>query len=81
MKTRRLSHQTSNFSGLFPPVKNAFIMEAKTVNAGSKFIIRGTAQQQVGQHTEEWFLKMEAREKDIPKEKGYRCTPQRGGTQ
>ena len=55
-------------------MKNAFIMEAKTVNAGSKFIIRGTAQQ-VGQHTEEWFLKVEAREKCIVKEKGYRCTP------
>jgi len=32
-------------------VKNAFIMEAKTINAGTGFVIRDKAQQQVGEHT------------------------------
>ena len=30
-------------------------MEAETVNAGTKFIIRGKAQQQVGEHIEKQF--------------------------
>ena len=38
-----------------PPLKNAFLKEAKTVKIGAKFIIRGTAQQ-VGEHTEKHFV-------------------------
>ena len=33
--------------------KNAFITEAETVNAGTKFISRGKAQQYMEEHTEE----------------------------
>ena len=33
-------------------MKNAFIREADTVNAGIKFIIRDIAQQQVEEHRE-----------------------------
>ena len=33
------------FPGSLPPVKNAFITEAETVNAGKKFVIRHIAQQ------------------------------------
>jgi hypothetical protein len=36
-------------------VKNTFILEAEIVNAGTKFIIRDIAQQQVGEHTEKQF--------------------------
>jgi len=36
-------------------VKNAFITEAETVNAGKTFIIRDTAQQ-VGEHIEKQFV-------------------------
>ena len=35
-----------------PPVKNAFIREADTVNAGTKFITRDIAQQQVGEQAD-----------------------------
>ena len=34
-----------------PPGKNTLLTEAKAANAGTKFIIRDTAQQ-VGEHTE-----------------------------
>ena len=37
-------------------MKNAFIMEAETVNAGTKFIITDIAQQQVGEHIEKMFI-------------------------
>ena len=40
------------FHGSLPPVKNAFITEAETVNAGTKFVIRETAPEQEGEHTE-----------------------------
>ena len=33
-------------------------MEATTVKAGTKFIIRGTAQQQVGEHAERQFVNL-----------------------
>ena len=52
-----------------PLVKNAFITEAETINVGAKFIIRDTAQQQVGQHREKWFVKTEARQRCTPGEK------------
>ena len=52
MKTRNPSHHTP---WLLPPVKNAFLMEAKTVKTGTEFIIRDIAQQQVGEHTEKLF--------------------------
>ena len=59
MKTRNPSFQTSKgwrlkpvFPWLLPLVKNAFFMEAKTVNAGTKFIIRDIAQWQMGANTE-----------------------------
>ena len=48
MKTRNPSHHTP---WLLPPVKNAFLKEAKTVKTGTKFIIRHIAQQQVGEHS------------------------------
>ena len=44
------------FPASLPPVKNAFITEAETVNAGTKFIIGDIAQQQVGEHIEKWFV-------------------------
>ena len=46
------------FPGSLPPEKNAFIMRTETVNAGTKFIIRDTAQQQVGEHTEKQFVQV-----------------------
>ena len=60
MKTRNPSHQTSPglearscFSpGSLPPVKTSFIIEAETVNTGTKFTIRDTTQQQLGDHIE-----------------------------
>ena len=36
-------------------VKNVFIMGEETVNVGTKFIIRDVSQQ-VGEHTEKWFV-------------------------
>jgi hypothetical protein len=42
------------FHGSLPPVKNAFITEAETVNAGTKFIIRNIARQ-VGEHIKKWL--------------------------
>ena len=56
------------------PVKNAFIREAETVNADIRFIIRGKAQQQVGEHIEKWSAKIEARQR-----KGMGVTPSEGG--
>ena len=53
MKTRNPSHRTP---WLLPPVKNAFLTEAKTVKIGTKFIISDIAQQQVGEHTEKQFV-------------------------
>ena len=66
MRTRNPSHETSKatgqklfFPGSLPPVKkNVFIMEAETVNAGTKFIIRDKAQQQVGERIEKQFVQM-----------------------
>ena len=59
MKTRNPSYQTSKgyrleaiFPWIFAP--SAFITEAETVNADTKFIIRGIVQQ-VGEHIEKWF--------------------------
>ena len=56
MESRNPSHQTNHgyrlkiqgkkIQGQMPPVKNAFITEAKTINAGIKFITRHIAQQQ-----------------------------------
>ena len=37
------------------PNENTFLTEAETVNAGTRFVIRGRAQQQVGEHTEKGF--------------------------
>ena len=48
-------------------MKNAFIKEAKTVTAGTKFI---ETAQQVEEHTENWFVKREARQRRTPREKG-----------
>ena len=53
MKTRNPSHQTP---WLLPPVKKAFLTEAKTAKTGTEFIIRDIAQQQVGEHTEKQFV-------------------------
>ena len=51
-------------------MKNAFITEAKTVNAGMKFIIGDRAQHQVGEHTEKQFdYKTEARQTCAPRVK------------
>ena len=69
MKTRNPSHQTSPglearscFSpGSLPPVKTSFIIEAETVNTGTKFIIRDVAQQEVGQYIEKLLVETEAR--------------------
>ena len=52
-------------------MNNSFIMEAETVNAGTKFII--IAQQQVGEHTDKQFVKTEARQRCTPTEKGSGC--------
>ena len=52
------------------PVKNAFITEAETIKAGTKFIVRDRAQQVWGEHTEVvCSVKTEARQ---------RCTPREG---
>ena len=52
-------------------MKNALITEAETVNAGTEFISRDTAQQQVGQHREKVCLaEIEARQRCTPGEKG-----------
>ena len=56
-------------------MKNTFITEAETINVCAKFIIRDTAQQQVGQHREKWFVKTEARQRCTPGEKGRGLTP------
>ena len=50
----RGSRLEAKFPWLLPPVKNAFLKEAKTVKPGTKFIIRDTAQ--VGEHTEKPFV-------------------------
>ena len=51
-------------------VKNAFITEAETTKAGTKFIVRDRAQQVWGEHTEVvCSVKTEARQ---------RCTPREG---
>ena len=39
-------------------MKNAFIMEAEIVNAGTNFIIRDIAQQQVGGYLEKQFVEL-----------------------
>ena len=52
-------------------MKNASIPEADTVNAGTKFITRDTAQEQVGKHREMvCLIKTEERQRCRPKEKG-----------
>ena len=43
-------------------MNNALITEAETINAGTKFIITDIAQEQVGEYTEKWFVKTEARQ-------------------
>ena len=62
MKTRNPSlarprGQKLILPGSLPPVKNAFITEAETVNAGKKFSIRDIAEQ-VGEHTEKRFVQL-----------------------
>ena len=44
-----------------PPVKNAFLKEAKIVNEGVKFIFRDIAKQ-VGEHTEKLLRSKQGRE-------------------
>ena len=44
------------FPASLPPVKNAFITEAETVNAGTNFIIRDIAQQHVGKNIEKQLV-------------------------
>ena len=65
MRPRNPRHQSSKgqrleaiFPGKLPPVKNVFNTEAETVNAGTEFIIRDVAQQQVGEHMEKWFVQL-----------------------
>ena len=48
-------------------LKNAFLKEAKTVKAGTKFIIRDTAQ--VGEHTEKQLRQKQDRDAH-PERKG-----------
>ena len=43
-------------------MKNAFITEAETINAGTRFIITDVARPQVGEHVEKQF-KTEAGQK------------------
>ena len=64
------------FPESLPPVKNTFIMVAETVNAGTKFIVRDIAQQQVGEHREIVYLvETEARQRLTPREKRCGCPP------
>ena len=51
-------------------MKNALIPEAETVNAGTEFIIGDTTQQQVGEQTEKYFVKIEARQRYTLERKG-----------
>ena len=44
---------TSSYKYTSPPVKNAFLKEAKIVNEGTKFIFRDIAQ--VGEQAEKLF--------------------------
>lgn len=46
---------TNYFSWILPSVKSAFVTEAETINASTKFIIRDIAQQQVGEHIDKLF--------------------------
>ena len=55
--------------GSFLPVKNTFIPEAETINAGTRDIA------QVGKHTEKQFVKTEARQRHTPKGKGCQRPP------
>ena len=51
-------------------MKNAFIMEAETINEGTKFLIKDI--EQVGEHTEKKMVctdEMKARQKCTPGEK------------
>ena len=51
-------------------------MVAETVNAGTKFIVRDIAQQQVGEHREIVYLvEIEARQRLTPREKRCGCPP------
>lgn len=43
-------------------MKNAFITETETINAGTKFIIRDIAEQQVGEHTKKQFVQLRQKE-------------------
>ena len=64
------------FPGSLPPVKNAFIMEAETVNAGTKFIIRHSTTTRERAHRETICLvEIEARQRDTPREEGCWCPP------
>lgn len=76
-KTRNPDQQrleANFFPGSLPPVKDAFIMETKTVNADTKFITRGITQQ-VGKHTKIICLvqMIEGREAHLERECG--CLP------
>ena len=54
-------------------MKNAFVMEAKTLNAGTKFIVRDTAELG-GEHIETVCLaEIEARQRCTPIKKGCGC--------
>lgn len=61
-------------------MKNAFIVEAGTVNAGTKLITRGTAQQQVGEHIEKRCVELrQKRGGDAhPERRGIGVPPVRG---
>ena len=57
-------------------MKNAFIMEAETVNADTKFIIRHSTTTHGRAHRETICLvEIEARQRDIPREEGCWCPP------
>ena len=63
MKARNPSHQNSKgsrlkaiFPWLLPGVKNAFLIEAKILNAGTKFIIGDTEEQEVEEDAEKLLV-------------------------
>ena len=55
--------------GSLLPVKNTFIPEAETINAGTRDIA------QVGKHTEKQFVKTEARQRRTPGAKRVQAPP------
>ena len=82
MKNRNPCHQTAKTRGqklfFFAPSKNnAFISEAKTIHASTKFVIRDIAQ--VGEHTEKWFAQlMWKQDRDADPERPDVSTPPGG---